>query len=131
MNDKIKKIIKKRRKVYDKEGRSAKWKKMKAESNALCRKRCQAFVNKQKLRLQAQAADASRTFFRNVLAFESKEKTAAIFDVRDLYPGQEDRQVAQALLLIHLNAIISNDFDGIDPGVVPESELYRLLQRVQ
>ena len=63
LNQKIKKMIKKGRKVYDKEGRLAKWKAMTAKSNALCRKRCQAFVERQKEVLLA--ADASRAFFRN------------------------------------------------------------------
>ena len=84
LNARIKRMIKKRRKVYDREGRSNKWKNMKAASDALCRKRCKLFVDRQKEVLTA--ADASRAFFRNVKAFDSKEKPR-VFDVRDLFPG--------------------------------------------
>ena len=36
-----------RRRVYDKQGRSKKWKAMKAASDDLCRTRCRIFVNRQ------------------------------------------------------------------------------------
>ena len=114
MNDRIKRMIKKRRRVYDREGRSKKWKDMKTASDELCRKRCQFYVNKQKETLTA--PDASRAFFRNVKAFDSKEKPR-IFDVRDLYPGGKDEEVAESLA-DHFTDI-TNEFDGLDPSLVP------------
>ena len=114
LNAKIKRMIRKRRRVYDREGRSKKWKIMKAASDELCRKRCRLFVDRQKETLTA--SDASRAFFRNVKAFDSKEKPT-VFDVRDLFPDMEDLPVAESLA-DHFNAI-SNEFDGISEGVVP------------
>ena len=116
MNEKIRRMIRKRRKVYDREGRSRKWKEMKAASDALCRKRCAAFVEKQKETLAS--SDASRAFFRNVKSFDSKEKPV-VFDVREIFPGLDDLPVAEALA-DHFNAI-SNEFNGLPSSQVPES----------
>ena len=114
LNAKIKRMIKKRRRVYDREGRSKKWKDMKATSDELCRKRCKLYVERQKETLTA--ADASRAFFRNVKAFDSKEKPT-VFDVRDIFPGMEDLPVAESLA-DHFSAI-SNEFQGIPEEAVP------------
>ena len=100
LNAKIKRMTRKRRRVYDREGRSRKWKSMKAASNELCRKRCWLFVDRQKENLTA--ADASRAFFRNVKAFDSKEKPT-VFDVRYHFPGMEDLPVAESFA-DHFNA---------------------------
>ena len=116
LNQKIKNMIKKRRRVYDREGRSKKWKEMKKASDELCRKRCKAFIDRQKQ--VRSAANASRAFFRNVKAFDSKEKPV-VFDVRDLFPGQEDQPVAESLA-DHFNAI-SNEFNGLQDTVIPPS----------
>lgn len=56
------------------------------------------------------ALDASRAFFLNVRAYQSKEKPPQ-FNVSDLYPGEPDEVVANTLA-DYLNAI-SSEFDGI------------------
>ena len=114
LNEKIKRMIRKRRKVYDREGRSKKWKEMKKASDELCRKRCRAFVDRQRENLTA--ADASRTFFKNIKSLDSKKKPT-IFDVRDLFPGVGDMPVAEKLAN-HFNSI-SNEFEGLSPDQVP------------
>ena len=88
---------------------------MKAASDELCRKRCRLFVDRQKETLTV--ADASRDFFRNVKAFDSKEKPT-VFDVRDLFPGMEDLPLAESLA-DHFNAI-SNKFEGISRDAIPQ-----------
>ena len=110
----LKKKIGKRRRVYDKQGRSRKWKSMKSETDLICRKLCGAYIERQKKILTA--PDAARAFYRNVKAFNSKEKTP-MFDVRDIFPGQEDQSVAEKLAE-HFTAI-TDEFDGLDPSVVP------------
>ena len=113
-NSYIKKRIGKRRKVYDKQGRSRKWKKMKSDTDKICRNLCKNYIEKQKKILTA--PDASRAFYRNVKTFKSKEKPP-IFDVKDLYPECDDLPIAEKLA-DHFNAI-SNEFDGLQPGDVP------------
>ena len=114
-NYSIKKRIGKRRKVYDRQGRSRKWKRMKAKTDQICRRLCNAYIERQKRVLTA--PDAARAFYRNVKAFKSKEKPP-VFDVKDLYPDSEDLPIAKKLA-DHFNSI-SNEFDGLHPRDVPE-----------
>ena len=81
-NSDVKRRILKRRRVYDRQGRSRKWKKMKAETDKICRNLCSSYIERQKSVLTA--PDASRAFYRNVKAFSSKEKPP-IFDVKDFF----------------------------------------------
>ena len=111
----LKKKIGRRRRVYDRQGRSNRWKEMKAETDKICRTLCSRYIERQKTILTA--PDASRAFYRNVKAFNSKEKPP-IFDVRDIYPEEADLTVAEKLA-DHFNAI-SSEFDGLAPGNVPD-----------
>ena len=116
VNNKIRALARKRRKVYDREGRSAKWRKLKRKRAALYRARAGVFVeNKRK---QLTAPDAARFFFKHVRAFKSKEKPPE-FDVHDLFPGADDERVAECLA-DHFNRI-SNEFNGIEDSEVPTS----------
>ena len=114
-NDSVKKQIKKRRKVYDRQGRSKKWKAMKAKTDEICRKLCGSYLERQKNILTA--PDAARSFYRNVKSYNSKEKPPA-FDVKTLYPGEPDLTIAEKLAE-HFNAI-SNEFEGLREGDMPE-----------
>ena len=113
-NSRIKHKILKRRRVYDKSGRSGKCKRMKAETDKICRKLCSAYLEQQRRNLTAH--DASRSFYRNVKAYNSKEKPP-VFEVKDLYPDKGDADIAETLAS-HFNSI-SNEFDGLDPNAVP------------
>ena len=110
----LKKKIGKQRRAYDKQGRSRKWKTMNAEMDLICRKLCGAYIERQKKILTA--PDAARAFYRNVKAFNSKQKPP-VFDIRDIFPGQEDLSVAEKLAK-HFPAI-TDEFDGVDHSVVP------------
>ena len=111
MNDKIRRLIKKRRKIYDREGRSARWKRLKKKSDELRRKRAELYMVKQKEILTT--PDACRSFFKNVKAYKARDKPPE-FDVRDLYPDTEDREVAEKLAT-HFNKI-SSEFSGLKTG---------------
>ena len=113
-NSRIKHKILKRRKVYDRQGRSARWKKMKAETDEICRKMCASYLDQQKNNLTA--PDAARAFYRNVKAYSSKEKPP-IFDVKELYPEKNDAYIAESLA-DHFNSI-SNEFEGLNENEVP------------
>ena len=112
INDNVRRLWRKRRKVYDREGRSKLWRKLKNRSDKLIEKRAERYMQKQKQILTA--PDATRSFYKNVKAYKSKEKPAT-FDVRDLYNGKGDSEVAEALA-DHFSAI-SNEFNGLDDNL--------------
>ena len=116
INDKIIRMIKMRRKIYDREGRSKRWKKLKKKTAKLTRNRAQIYFKKQKDIMTA--PDAARSFFKNAKAYNSREKPPD-FDVRNLYPGKDDSEVSE-LLAGHFNAI-SSEFKGLAPGDIPQA----------
>ena len=117
VNNKIRKLSRKRRKIYDKEGRSNRWKVLKKQCKDLYNKRAAAYMQEQKRVLTA--PDASRAFYKNVKAYKSKEKPQQ-FDIHDLYPEKSDPEIADTLAT-YFNAI-SNEFEGITPDRVPQAE---------
>ena len=121
MNNKIRRLIKKRRKVYDREGRSARWKCLKKQSDKLYSTRASNYMESQKKALTA--SDASRNFFKNVKAYKSREKPPQ-FNVADLYPDMNDEAVAEKLAG-HFKEI-SNEFRGLDQSEVPSTILVAL-----
>ena len=69
------------------------------------------------------APDASRSFFKNVKAYKSKEKPNE-FDVRELYEGKNDTEVAEALDE-HFGSI-SQEFNGLDQDINLDAGNYAL-----
>ena len=63
--------------------------------------------------------DAGRSFFKNVKAYNSKEKPPQ-FDVRSLFPADFSDQVVAEKLADHFNGI-SLEFDGLDQDHVPKT----------
>ena len=114
INDKVRRLIKKRRKIYDREGRSKPWKNLKKRSDKLIKKRAARYMERQKQILTSH--DATRSFYKNVRAYKSKEKPPQ-FDVRELYQGEADLQVAENLAE-HFNAI-SHEFTGLAEDDIP------------
>ena len=111
INPYVKQLIKKRRRVYHREGRSDKWKALMKKVRNLVKNRAGNYWAHQRRELLK--GDASKVFFKNVKAYSSKEKPAQ-FDVRLLLPGHSDEQVAE-LLADHFNCI-SCEFKGLDPA---------------
>ena len=109
-------LIRKSRRVYHREGRSAKWKELLRKVRKLVRKRAANYWAHQKSNLLS--SDAGRTFFKNVKSYNSKERPPQ-FDVRSLFPGKDDITVAEKLA-DHFNGI-SREFDGLDPDAVPST----------
>ena len=136
INDQIRRMNKKRRKIYDKEGRSGTWWKMKKEMGEIIRKRAEKFVENQKKKFLGK--DAMRSFYKNVKALDSKEKPKD-FDVRDLFPGKSDFQVAEKVA-DHFSAINAElpgggveayrnaDFHGGIPPLTEEQVEKRLME---
>ena len=121
VNNKIRKLSKRRRKIYDREGWSARWKSLKKQCRDLYNKRAASYMEEQKKVLTA--PDASRAFFKNVKAYKSKEKPPQ-FDLHELYPDRSDPEIADELAS-YFNAI-SSEFDGLTPDRIPEVPLGHL-----
>ena len=114
INHTLRRLWAKRRRVYDKEGRSRRWKALKKKSSDLYRLRAQKYMDTQRDLLTG--PDASRNFFRNVRAYSSKEKPSQ-FDVSSLFPDLKEGEVAERLAE-HFNKI-SKEFDGLRPDQIP------------
>ena len=121
INDNVRRLWNKRRKVYDKQGRSRTWKLLKKKSDKLVRKRARKYFDRQKKSLLA--GDASRSFHKNVKAYQLREKPKE-FDIRQLYEGKTDEEISETLAE-HFNAI-SSEFDGLNPDDVPTARSYTL-----
>ena len=81
----------------------------------LVKKRAANYWKHQKRNLLS--SDAGRTFFKNVKAYNSKERPAQ-FDVRSLFPPNQTNQAVAEALADHFNGI-SREFNGLDPDAVP------------
>ena len=116
VNEALRRLTKKRRRVYDREGRSKRWRALKRRASKLYRERAAFYMKTQKQKLTA--PDACRAFYKNVKSYSSREKPPD-FNVRDLYPGEADEVVAENLAE-HFNAI-SKEFNGITEEQIPTS----------
>ena len=117
VDDFLKKLWKRRRKVYDRDGRSTLWRTLSRKASKRYAKRMAKFLELQKKNLTG--GEASRRFFKLVKNYSSCEKPKD-FDVRALYPGKEDREVAEKLA-DHFTTI-SAEFDGLDQGGPPTGD---------
>ena len=117
INPHVKALIKKRRRVYHREGRSIKWKSLMKKVRKLVKKRAQNYWEHQKRNLLS--ADAGRTFFKNVKSYNCKERPPQ-FDVCSLFSSTlTDAEISEKLA-DHFNGI-SLEFDGLDPASIPET----------
>ena len=116
VNDKIRRLQAKKRKVYCREGRSDLWKKLKKKAVKIIRKRAKVYLQTQKDVMLA--PDAVRNFYKHVKSYGSKEKPPQ-FDVRTLYEGCTDSEVADKLAT-HFGSI-TNGFQGLRDDQVPST----------
>ena len=114
VDDFLKKLWKRRRKVYDRDGRSPLWRTLSRKASGRYAKRMTKFLELQKKNLTG--GEASRRFFKLVKSYSCREKPPD-FDVRTLYPEDKDETVAQKLA-DHFNAI-SSEFRGLDRAGAP------------
>ena len=90
----VKKKIRRRKRIYIKEGFSDAWKRLKKEIDKTLKEKRKEYMDRKKQELTSK--DANRNFFRLVKAFNTPEKPQT-FDVRDLRPGVADGEVAEEL----------------------------------
>ena len=117
INKAVKKLIRKRRKVYHREGRSDRWRYLKKRAADLIRERAEKYWDHQKRTLLQK--DASWAFFKNAKAYQSREKPPQ-FDVRSLFEAGTSDKAAADKLADHFNGI-SREFSGISPEEIPET----------
>ena len=117
VDDFLKKLWKRRRKVYDKDGRSPLWRVLSRKAAKRYAKRMKKFLEIQRKNLTS--GESARRFHKLVKAYSCREKPPE-FDVRDLYPGEEDGEVAEKLAE-HFNAI-SSEFDGLNEDDLPDHD---------
>ena len=110
-------MIRRRNRIYRKEGRSATWKRLKKVTDEMIRKRKRHYMDLKKQQLTE--SDANRSFFRLVKSFNTAEKPQN-FDVRSLRPGKSDLEVAEELASFFNR--ISAEFDPLSPGQIPSTE---------
>ena len=129
INDTLRRLNVKRRRIYDKHGRSRRWRALKKKSDDIYRQRAKQYLETQKKNLTG--PDANRHFFKHIKSYSAREKPPE-FQVGDLFPGEEDAAVAEKLA-DHFNAI-SKEFDGITEDQVPLTEVEQvvpILSRVE
>ena len=114
INKAVRKKIRRRNKIYRKEGRSELWKYLKKLTDDLIKSRKKVYMERKKQQLVEK--DAARGFFRLVKSFSTPEKPQT-FDVRSLRPGATDGQVADELA-DYFNRI-SAEFDPLLPEQIP------------
>ena len=114
INWKVKVMAKKRRKIYHREGRSPKWRKLMKRCKELVRLR--AWAHQKRNLLQG---DAGRFFFKSIKSYNSRERPP-IFDVRSLFDGTRSDAKVSEKLADHFNGI-SREFDGLAPGDTPST----------
>ena len=113
VNKRILKMIRNRKEIYQREGRSANWRRV--------RKVVEDMILRRKKYLQSQkdcllVEDARRNFFRNIKALQSKDKPRPC-DVRTLSPDMTDTEVANKLAT-YFNQI-SSEFQPLEPSDIP------------
>ena len=128
INAHVRALIRKRRRVYHREGRSSLWKAMMKKVRKLVKKRAGNYWQHQKKTLLS--SDAGRTFFKNVKAYNCKERPPQ-FDVRNMFPDDDDQAISEKLA-DHFNGI-SLEFDGLDQSSIPTtySSQVRLLSEAE
>ena len=117
INKAVRKKIRRRNRIYKKEGRSELWKYLKRITDELIKSRKKVYMGRRRQLLTEK--DAGRSFFRLVKAFNTPEKPQN-FDVRSLRPGLSDGQVAEELA-DYFNRI-SSEFDPLLPSQVPRTK---------
>ena len=121
INNRIRKLVRRRKGIYKREGRSEKWRRLKKITDELIGKRKENYLQSQRSVLLVE--DARRNFFRNVKAFQSRERPKP-FDVRSLFPGKSDTEVADSLASFFNR--ISREFDPLEPSDIPRTHDRRL-----
>ena len=114
IDDKAKKMIRKKGAIFKAEGQSERWKAMRDKVDKHLEGRQEAFLARQRDKFIGPQAHVS--FFRNVKAFKNPERPKQ-FDIRDLCPGQPDREVADQVAKFF--NCISQEFEPLEPSQIP------------
>ena len=114
IDDKARKMIKKKAAVFKAEGQSERWKEMRDKIDKHLEGRQESFLAKQRDKFIGPQAHVS--FFRNVKNFKNPERPKE-FDIRELCPGQPDMEVADQVANFFNS--ISREFKPLEPSQIP------------
>ena len=91
-NRKLKRMIRNRKRLFKRQGRSAAWKEAKARTYAeiLCQKKI--FI--EKIKTRTRNAGCSRAYFEAINMFRTKSAPKR-WDIRSMFPGKEDIEIAE------------------------------------
>ena len=115
-NEVARKKTRKKRIVYQEEGRSPRWWALRADLDKYLDQKRQQFLENQ--RCKVFSPDASKNFYKNVRSYSSAEKPKE-FDLRQLKPELNDQEMADNLA--HFFHRISDEFDPLAPDEIPTS----------
>ena len=116
INNKARRLMRRKKAEYRNHGRSKHWRRMRHQLEKLLKERKKKYESSQKIRLLA--SDGERHFFKNVKNYQNKSRPEP-FDVRTIFPGKSDQEVV-TLLARHFNKI-SHEFSPLQPSEVPRT----------
>ena len=116
INARIRRLVRRRKAIYRRHGRSAAWRRLKNKIIWITSERRKKYEASQKICLLAD--DGDRHFFKNCKNYQTKDRPTP-FDPRSLFPGQSDKEVAETLAE-HFNAI-SQEFSPLEPHQIPRT----------
>ena len=114
LNNRARKLIKKKCAIFKSEGYSDRWHGAKKKVDDYLEQRRTAFLSSQRDKLTGPTATAN--FFKNMKAFSTAEKPKS-FDVRNLRPGVNDSDIADEVAA-YFNRI-SSEFQPLEPHQIP------------
>ena len=113
-DNKARKLTKRKAAIYKSEGASSRWERERDRLESYLEKRRLKYLERQRERFTGPTASAN--FHRNVRAFGTADRPKN-FDVRDLFPGLTDVEVADKVAE-YFNAI-SSEFKPLQPHEIP------------
>ena len=94
VNNKFRRLVRKRSRVFKREGRSARWRQIKEETNRLMEELKKNYF--EKMKEKAIAAENSKAYYIAVSMLGGKECPKK-WDVRVLFPGLNDLEICEKL----------------------------------
>ena len=116
VNEAIRRRVRQRKGIFRREGRSAKWKRLKKVVERMVKTRREKYMDSQRDVLLKE--DSERNFFKNIKSYKNKDKPVQ-FNVRQLFPGKTDAELAN-LLADYFNAV-SSEFVPLEPEDIPQT----------
>ena len=110
VNNIYRRLVRKRKRIFMKEGRSQRWKEAKKKTDEMAEELKRKYF--ERMKAAAFAAKNSKGYYKTIRMLGGKE-APKVFDIRVLFPGRSDFEIAEELA-IYFNQI-SNEFIPLGP----------------